>query len=286
MAIYRSVQLSFWSDIKVTDEFTPEDRYFYLYLLTNPHTNLSGCYEISEKQISREMGYTTDSICGLIKRFSETHKVIRYNSTNKEILLLNWNKYNWTKSAKFITALEKEISSIKTEEFKNYLNGKLYGMDTVSFSDGYGMDTTVTVSDTDINKNDLDINDNNINKIDNKDIIKRIIDYLNNKCNTRYRYNTENTVKHINARLSDGYREDDFYTVIDKKHDEWTGTRMEKFLRPETLFSPSNFESYLNQKIVKDGYHNRTAEMLQESYSMISNWVKRKEEEENANDIK
>lgn len=34
------------------------------------------------------------------------------------------------------------------------------------------------------------------------------------------------------------------------------------------------------------GYHNRTAEMLQESYSMISNWVKRKEEEENANDIK
>ena len=31
MAIYRNVSLSFWEDIKIVDDFTPEDRYFYLY---------------------------------------------------------------------------------------------------------------------------------------------------------------------------------------------------------------------------------------------------------------
>ena len=46
MAIYRNVSMSFWTDSKVADDFTAEDRYFYLYLFTNPHTNLCGCYEI------------------------------------------------------------------------------------------------------------------------------------------------------------------------------------------------------------------------------------------------
>ena len=57
MAIYRNVQLSFWTDNKILDDFTPEDKYFYLYLLTNPHTNICGCYEISYKSMSDDTGY-------------------------------------------------------------------------------------------------------------------------------------------------------------------------------------------------------------------------------------
>lgn len=82
------------------------------------------------------------------------------------------------------------------------------------------------------------------------EIYKRIIDYLNNKCGTRYRANTPNTQKHINARFTEGYTEEDFYAVIDKKYDEWAGSEQERYLRPDTLFG-TKFESYLNQKIVK-----------------------------------
>ncbi|WP_267909764.1 hypothetical protein [Staphylococcus haemolyticus] len=39
MAKYRHVQTSFWSDARVSEEMTPEDKYFYLYLMTNEHTN-------------------------------------------------------------------------------------------------------------------------------------------------------------------------------------------------------------------------------------------------------
>ena len=70
MALYRNIHLSFWQDTKVTDDFTPEDRYFYLYLLTNPHTNLCGCYEISMKQMANEMGYDAKKVIKLIERFS------------------------------------------------------------------------------------------------------------------------------------------------------------------------------------------------------------------------
>ena len=52
MASYRNISMDFWTDSKVVDDFTPEDRYIYLYCMTNPHTNLCGCYEVSIKQIA------------------------------------------------------------------------------------------------------------------------------------------------------------------------------------------------------------------------------------------
>ena len=52
MAKGRLVSTSFWTDSKIVDDFLPEDKYLYLYCLTNPHTNLCGCYEVSVKQIA------------------------------------------------------------------------------------------------------------------------------------------------------------------------------------------------------------------------------------------
>ena len=158
MGLFRSVSTSFWTDSKVADDFTPEDRYFYLYLFTNPHTNLCGCYEISMKQVALETGYSRDTVESLVERFSEYHGVIRYSKTSKEILLLNWSKYNWTTSPKFQTAVEKEIETVKSSTFREYLKKKLYGINTVSTTEEYGIDTplytntiTNTVSNTNTN---------------------------------------------------------------------------------------------------------------------------------------
>lgn len=89
------------------------------------------------------------------------------------------------------------------------------------------------------------------NEIDKEKIsieeIKGIIDYLNIRTNSHYKYSTEKTKSLIKARINDGFTLNDFKIVIDKKTDEWLGTEFEKFLRPETLFS-NKFEGYLNQK--------------------------------------
>lgn len=79
-------------------------------------------------------------------------------------------------------------------------------------------------------------------------LIKQIIDYLNLKCDTAYKSSSELNKRHINARVNEGYKLEDFKEVIDKKVGEWKGTEYEKFLRPETLFG-SKFESYLNAKV-------------------------------------
>ena len=150
MAIYRNVQMSFWTDTKIDEDFTPEDKYFYLYLFTNPHTNLCGCYELGLKQASRETGYNEDTIARLIDRFENVHNVVAYSKPTREILILNWHKYNWTKSADFMSGLEKHIGKVKNPDFKEYLNDLSNGVERVyrRSTDRGETSVTVTVTDT------------------------------------------------------------------------------------------------------------------------------------------
>ncbi len=85
--------------------------------------------------------------------------------------------------------------------------------------------------------------------------VKSILSYLNEKTDSEFSAESEATQRHINARLREGFKEEDFITVIDKKVDEWKGTDYEKYLRPSTLFG-SKFEDYLYQKkTVKRDYY-------------------------------
>jgi uncharacterized phage protein (TIGR02220 family) len=89
-----------------------------------------------------------------------------------------------------------------------------------------------------------------INKVINKNYIvefKEILDYMNGVLGTRYKHTTKKNQGLIKARLKEGFTVDDFKTVIDRKHKEWsTNPDMLQYLRPATLFG-TNFESYLNQ---------------------------------------
>lgn len=150
MGIYRNIQMSFWTDVKIVDNFTPEDRFFYLYLLTNPHGNLCGCYEFSLKQASDETGYTRDTILNLINRFRDVHKVIDFDEETRELLLINWHKFNWTASEQFRKGLLKDLKGIKSKKFKTYLTNIANGEHTVYIPSTDGIQTTVSVSVTDI----------------------------------------------------------------------------------------------------------------------------------------
>ena len=90
--------------------------------------------------------------------------------------------------------------------------------------------------------------DNNIlnNKLNNNSniIAEQIITYLNEKAGTHFKP-VDSNIKFIKARLKD-YSQEDLKAVIDKKVKEWKGTEMQQYLRPETLFNATKFESYIN----------------------------------------
>lgn len=147
MGTFYTVDAEFWTDPEVVDNLTPEDRYFYLYLLTNPHGNCSGCFQISIKQIADELGYSRETVERLIERFVSVHKMIDYDATNKEILIHKWGKRHWTKSDKYMSAVQKKIDAIKTKRFRDYLSFVLDAFteseDMVWIGYQYGMDTSL-----------------------------------------------------------------------------------------------------------------------------------------------
>lgn len=100
MAKYRMVQMSFWEKPVVNEEMTPEELYFFLYLLTNPQTTQCGIYKISKKKMAFDMGYSLDSVESLMNRFIYRYKMIRYNAKTREIAIKNWRKYNLNRSGK------------------------------------------------------------------------------------------------------------------------------------------------------------------------------------------
>lgn len=76
---------------------------------------------------------------------------------------------------------------------------------------------------------------------------QQIINYLNDKAGKNFKHTTEANKRLINGRYNDGHTLEDFMKVIDNKVSQWKGTDNEMYLRPKTLFSPSNFEGYLNE---------------------------------------
>ncbi|WP_456276523.1 DnaD domain protein [Bacillus sp. AK128] len=97
---YRIVRTDFWLNPMFSEEMTPEDRYFFLYLLTNPHTTQIGIYKITKKQMAFDMGYSIESVESLMNRFIEHHELIRYNPDTREIAIKNWGRYNLQKGGK------------------------------------------------------------------------------------------------------------------------------------------------------------------------------------------
>lgn len=117
MTKFRLIYTDFWRDPKVLEEMTPEDRLFYLYLLTNPCTTQVGIYQITKKQMAMELGYSLETINALMDRFINHHKLITYNASTREIAINNWGKYNLKNSGKpVLDCIKKELSNVKDLE--------------------------------------------------------------------------------------------------------------------------------------------------------------------------
>ncbi|PDZ49164.1 replication protein [Bacillus sp. AFS094611] len=115
MAVYRPVHVSFWQDSFVLD-LTPEEKYFYLYLMTNSKTSQSGIYELPLRIIETDTGYNRETVMKLLERFAEYGK-INYNQKTKELFLINWLKFNPIKNVNIEKCVLKEIQSAKDHDF-------------------------------------------------------------------------------------------------------------------------------------------------------------------------
>ncbi len=152
----RLIDTELWNNEQIVEEFTSDDRYFWLYLLTSPHGAICGVMKYSPTIIGRDMGLHKDTIENLVYRFENNYKLIFVDKETRELMILNWYKWNWNKSEKLMQSVLNSKETIKSEHIKNLVQERIdwigygYGMDRVSIGYGYPPNTN-TISNTTTN---------------------------------------------------------------------------------------------------------------------------------------
>ena len=120
--INRVVSTSFWEDEKIVNDFSPEDKYFYLYLITNPHTSQLGVYKLVPKTAAFELGYSKEAVMVLLDRFENKYDMIRYNKETCEVAIKNYLKHSVVKGGKpVMDCLIKEESRVEDKTLLEYV---------------------------------------------------------------------------------------------------------------------------------------------------------------------
>lgn len=238
MAIYRKIDTSFWQDGFILD-LTPDEKYFYLYLMTNSKTSQCGIYEIHKRIMMLETGFDKQTVDQLLQKFVEEGKIF-YDEETSEVFLLNWVKFNWSNSEKVISRVNDELKELKNQGFAHHYYN-------LCIEYGYSIDT-LWIPERQEKEEEEEKEEETKEE---KEVIpyREIVEYLNSACDTSFKHTSETHKSKIRARWNEGYRLDDFHVVIDKKAKEWKHNDMAKYLRPSTLFG-TKFDEYLNQIIV------------------------------------
>lgn len=115
MANQRYISTSFWDDEWI-QSLDPSEKLLYLYLMTNPLTNIAGVYKITERRISFDTGFNLDTIRHIFAKFQKSGKVFRYK---EYIAIPSWPKHQrWEKSSKTRVGIDIVLASLEPEVIK------------------------------------------------------------------------------------------------------------------------------------------------------------------------
>jgi uncharacterized phage protein (TIGR02220 family) len=188
------------------------------------------------KKIQRMIGAADDDLKVLVAK----NFIIPFESGI--VVIKHWKIHNYIRNDRYKETVYKEEKELLTEK-----ENKAYTF--VGIPEGrqvvYQTETQVRLGKDSIGKDSIEEYIVDEEKEERTTTIKEIIEYLNLKLDSKYRYSTKSTRESINARLKEGFTLEDFKVVIDKQYDKWINTEWEQYLRPQTLFG-TKFESYLN----------------------------------------
>jgi hypothetical protein len=170
MGVKRIVDSAFWTDAKV-DTFSPEDKYFMLYLLSNPFSKQLGIYEINTRQAAFQMGYSEDAFRVLLDRFETKYRIILFSKETSEVAILNFLRHSILKGGKPVEdCIKKEMDLVKNRDLIEKVFRHLRGKE--------GLNATVTKIINEyfaLNNIQNDIHNDIDNDNDNERIVPRIV---------------------------------------------------------------------------------------------------------------
>ena len=129
MAKFRSINTRIWHDNWIREKLNPLDRYLFIYLLTNEHSNLSGLYELPLSTIAFETGLDENDLKNSLLPRLEPKVFYR----NGWVFVKNFTKHHQGGGPKLEKGVEIAKSEIPSDILKEF--------DKISIEYRYPMDT-------------------------------------------------------------------------------------------------------------------------------------------------
>lgn len=234
-------------DVVDTDAFldmpvTSQALYFHLGMRADDDGFVS-----SPKKIIKTSGCNIDDLQVLISK----HFIIPFESG--VVVITDWKTNNYLRPDRY-----NETRCVSEKKMLTVNNGK-YELTTDGTSSGIpNVNQCVTQKRIETEENKYIVEQSPTSYP-----FQEVIEYLNQKTGKKFKSGSKANQKHIKARFSEGFTLEDFKRVIDLKCEEWSGSQMDMYLRPETLFG-SKFDSYLNACPAAK-HHSQESEEIEES---------------------
>lgn len=103
MAVQRYISTSFWDDEWI-QSLDPSEKLLYLYLMTNPLTNIAGVYKIANRRICFDTGFNSDTVGHIMAKFETAGKAFR---NGEYVAIPSWPKHQkWETKDKIRKGIE------------------------------------------------------------------------------------------------------------------------------------------------------------------------------------
>lgn len=176
-----------------------------------------GSFTTSLNELSIQTGLTIKQIRTALTKLKKTNEIeVKGANTHTLVTVVNYDKYQVEEKEKGNPNDNQKANKGQTKGKQRATNNK-------------------------VNK------ENKVNNNTNNTYIVEIVDLLNDLTGGKYKSTTNSTKESLNARLKD-YSVDEIKSTVRKMCKKWKGTEYEEYLRPSTLFTPTNFEKYYNMK--------------------------------------
>lgn len=106
---------AFWEDAWIS-ELDATEKYFYIYLFTNPRSNIIGFFQLPERRICFDTGLSPEIVKTLLKKFQDDYKKIHYD--HEWVFVKNKIKFQNLNNSKIKKGVLNIFNNINNDRFK------------------------------------------------------------------------------------------------------------------------------------------------------------------------
>ena len=114
MATYRTIRMSFWSDLYV-ETLSASEKLLYLYLFSCPHTNNLGVLAVSTRRMAYDTGLTQEAVHAALSLFERDRKIVMDGDT---VWLCNFIRHQCSTSPKILASLRALFPAVESADIR------------------------------------------------------------------------------------------------------------------------------------------------------------------------